>query len=91
MGGNATPSPLSAELQQTVTNLQTAATLVPVLAAGVINLQTFITTLQNSPGPISVEDQATLDQAEQLSASLVSQIQAVSTAVPGSTPPSARK
>lgn len=45
-----------------------------------------ITTLQNSPGPISPEDQATLDAAQTQAQSLVDKAQAMDTVNPPAPP-----
>ncbi len=78
--------------------IQTMGATIPNLAAGVANLDTLITTLQNSPGQITPADQATLDAATAQSAknssdlaALVAALAAINTAAPGTVPPAPRK
>jgi chromosome segregation ATPase len=52
------------------------------IAADIAELNTTITTLQGTQGPVTAEDQALLDQAEAQSAALVDRIKAVDALTP---------
>jgi len=52
------------------------------IAADIAQLKELIVTLQNSPGPISAEDQATLDELETLAGSLATRAEALDALTP---------
>ena len=53
------------------------------VVAGIAALDELITNFQNSPGAITPEDQAALDQIQNASHALVTKASAISTAAPG--------
>jgi hypothetical protein len=89
------------ELQMSLTNSAAiqayAAATKPVLdsliaalnaiATGVTNLDTLITTLQNSPGTITPDDQATLDAAQAEVVQLQTIVSNINTTPPGQAVP----
>lgn len=58
------------------------------IATGVKNLDDLINQLQNTPGEITPEDQALLDQIQAQSNDLLAQVQAIDTAAPAKPTPS---
>lgn len=82
-----TPSAIQAWAAGEQVILTAAAAAVTNLGTGVITLDGLITSLQNSPGTLSTDDQAALDSIQKFSNGLVAQATAISTTPPGTPVP----
>ncbi len=82
-----TPSAIQAFAASEGPVLTSLATAITALGTGITALDALITQLQNSSGTISASDQALLDQIQAQSNALVTQVNAISTAPPGTVVP----
>jgi hypothetical protein len=75
-------SDVSNELTLLKTQLTTVQSGVAAIGTGIVSLFALIKTLQGSSGTLSPDDQKTLDDAEAIATSLVTQVQSISTTPP---------
>lgn len=71
-------------------DLTAISTTLDGVVAGVAALDVLIQNFQNSPGPLSQQDQAALDAISQASTALVAKSAAISTTAPSSNSPAPR-